>query len=49
MNVQKDMTLGFDDILKAREKDTFKDGAPRLAYERLTGQKAPTFGIKEIN
>jgi len=49
LGIQKEMTLGFDDILAAREKDAFKDAVPRLAYERLTGQKAPTFDIKEIN
>eukprot|EP00536_Pseudo-nitzschia_multiseries_P007029 jgi/Psemu1/255877/estExt_Genewise1Plus.C_1570017 len=48
LGIQNEMTLGFDDILEAREKDAFKNAVPRLAYERLTGQKAPTFDIKEI-
>ena len=49
MNIKHDMKAGFDDVLKAREKDLFKDGIPRLAYERLTGQQAPTFNINDIH
>ena len=36
-------------IRKERKKDTFKDAGPRLIYERLTGQSAPTFKIEDIN
>lgn len=49
LNIQEDMATAFRDILDAREKDTFKDAAPRLAYERATGQQAPTFRIDELN
>ena len=49
LKIQEDMKTAFDDILEAREKDTFKDAIPRLAYERLTGQQAPTFQIDELN
>ena len=47
--LQKEMKRGFDDILQAREKDTYMQAPQRLAYERLTGQKAPTFDIEEVN
>ena len=49
LNIQDEMALAFHDVLEAREKDAFKDAAPRLAYERLTGQQAPSFNIKEMN
>ena len=49
LNIQDEMNLGFHQILKAREADTFKDGGPRLAYEKVTGRQAPTFRIEEIN
>jgi hypothetical protein len=49
LNIQDDMNLGFHQILEARETDTFKDGGPRLAYEKVTGRQAPTFRIEEIN
>ena len=49
LNIQDDMNLGFHRILEAREKDSFKDGGPRLAYEKVTGRQAPTFRIEEIN
>lgn len=49
LNIQEEMATAFHDVLEAREKDTFKDAAPRLAYERLTGQKAPSFNIDEMN
>ena len=47
--VKADLMKGFDDILRARESDTYKDAPQRLAYERFTGQKAPTFDIAEVN
>lgn len=49
LSIQDEMATAFHDVLEAREKDAFKDAAPRLAYERLTGQKAPTFKIEEMN
>jgi hypothetical protein len=49
MAIQDEMKRGFVDILEARQKDAFRDAAPRFAYERLTGAKAPTFSIDEIN
>jgi hypothetical protein len=47
--IQNEMNRGFEDILRAREKDQYKDAPQRLAYERFTGNKAPTFDIKEVN
>jgi hypothetical protein len=49
LEIQNEMNRGFEDILRAREKDQYKDAPQRLAYERLTGNKAPTFDIKEAN
>jgi len=49
LQVQEEMRKGFEDILEARKKDTFRDGGPRLAYERLTGRQAPTFSIEDVN
>jgi hypothetical protein len=48
-NIQDEMKRGFDDVLRARKKDPFMQPAPRLLYERVTGQKAPTFDINEMN
>ena len=48
-SIQQDMTTAFADILQAREQDFFQDAPQRLAYERLTGQQAPTFPIEELN
>lgn len=47
--VQDELVRGFDDILAAREHDPFGDPVRRLAYERILGKKAPTFGISELN
>eukprot|EP00980_Cylindrotheca_fusiformis_P022318 scaffold9191_cov114-Cylindrotheca_fusiformis.AAC.13 len=47
--VKAEMNRGFHDILTAREKDVYRQAPQRLAYERLTGQKAPTFDIAEVN
>ena len=48
-DVKKEMMRGFDDILAAREKDPFGDNVKRLSYETLSGKKAPTFSIDELN
>jgi len=48
-SVQDEMYAGFEDILRARKKDPFRDAGPRLLYERITGQQAPTFPIEEVN
>jgi len=48
-DVKKEMMRGFDDILAAREKDPFGDDVMRLSYETITGKKAPTFSIDEMN
>lgn len=48
-DLQSEMNRGFGDILAAREKDTYKQAPQRLVYESLTGQKAPTFDIAEVN
>jgi hypothetical protein len=49
VEIQSEMKRGFSDILSAREKDTYKQAPQRLVYERLTGEKAPTFDIAEVN
>jgi hypothetical protein len=48
-SLQTEMKRGFDDILRAREKDRFMQAPPRFAYERITGRQAPTFDIEEVN
>lgn len=48
-SIQSEMKRGFDDILSAREKDMYKEAPARLAYERFSGTKAPTFDISEVN
>jgi len=47
--LKSEMKRGFDDILSAREKDNYRQAPQRLVYERVTGQKAPTFDIGEVN
>lgn len=47
--VKSELERGFDDVLRAREQDPFKDGIQRLAYEQLNGKSAPTFSIDEMN
>ena len=49
MNVQAEMKRGFDAILAAREKDPYKEAPQRITYELLTGKKAPTFPIGELD
>jgi 1-acyl-sn-glycerol-3-phosphate acyltransferase len=49
LEIQSEMKRGFADILAAREKDTYRQAPRRLVYERLTGEKAPTFDIAEVN
>ena len=46
--VQDELVRGFDDILRAREKDPYANPVRRLAFEQLTGKKAPTFSISEL-
>jgi hypothetical protein len=46
---QDGVRRGLDDILRARERDPFKDSPRRLVYERLFGKQAPTFPIDELN
>ena len=46
---QSQVRQGIDDLLRAREKDPFKDTPRRLAYERVFGKQAPTFSVSEIN
>jgi hypothetical protein len=46
---QDGVRQGLDDILRAREKDPFKDTPRRLVYERLFGKQAPTFPIDILN
>ena len=39
----------LDEILRARRKDPFRSAPRRLAYERVSGKKAPTFPVDELN
>lgn len=48
-SVQDAVKEGIRDILAAREKDPYKTAPPRLAYERLTGKKAPTFDVSALD
>lgn len=47
--LQREIENGFDDILRAREKDPYRDYPLRVAYERWTQKQAPTFDIQELN
>lgn len=40
---------GLDDLLRARDKDPFKDTRLRLAYESIFKRTAPTFPVDELN
>lgn len=48
-SLQDDMNAGFSAILEAREKDQYKEAIPRLAYERISGKKAPTFELEDLD
>jgi hypothetical protein len=48
-DIQAEMKRGFHDLLRAREKDPYKDSMKRFVYEQLTGKQAPTFSMKELN
>jgi pimeloyl-ACP methyl ester carboxylesterase/1-acyl-sn-glycerol-3-phosphate acyltransferase len=47
--VQEELNRGFDDVLRSRELDPFKDNVQRLAFEQVAGKAAPTFSIEEMN
>lgn len=47
--IQEETKRGISDILEARENDPYKNTPRRLAFERFTGNKAPTFSMEEIN
>lgn len=47
--IQTELMRGFTDLLRAREKDPFKDSNVRFVYERVTGKTAPTFAVAELN
>jgi hypothetical protein len=47
--VQDEMRRGFEAVLSAREKDPYKDAPRRIAYEQVTGKKAPTFDLRELD
>lgn len=47
--IKAEMNRGFDDILRARENDPYKDSLQRLALEQITGKPAPTFGMEEFH
>lgn len=47
--VQHELNRGFTDVLRAREKDPFKDTATRIFFELTTGKPAPTFSVEDLN
>lgn len=48
LRVQDEINRGFEDLLHARQKDPYMDAPSRLAFERLTGKKAPTFALRDL-
>ena len=48
-SVKEEVERGFDDILKSRPHDPYKDSTARIAVEQVTGKQAPTFGTEELN
>ena len=47
-DVKDEMMRGFDDVLRARENDPYKDAVKRMVVERVSGKQAHTFGMKEF-
>ena len=48
-DIQAEMMHGFEDLIRGREKDPFKDSFKRFVYEQVTGKQAPTFSVDELN
>lgn len=48
-DVVKETRRGLDDVLRARQHDPFNDTPRRIAYERLTRKKAPSFEVDRLN
>jgi len=48
-DIQLELYCGFQDLLRARAKDPFKDSITRFTYEQVTRKQAPTFSVKELN
>ena len=48
-DIKSELRRGLDDVLAAREHDPFKDFATRWALERVSGKRAPTFAVDELN
>lgn len=48
-DVKQEMQRGFEDILRARSKDPFSNTARRIAFEQITGRRAPTFPMTELH
>jgi hypothetical protein len=40
---------GIDDIFQARTEDPFSNTPLRVAYEQITGKRAPTFSVETLN
>ena len=49
IGIKSELRRGLDDVLLARESDPYKDFAQRLAVERISGKRAPTFSVDELN
>ena len=48
LHVQEEINRGFQDLLEARRKDPYMEAPSRLAFERVTGKKAPTFALSDL-
>lgn len=48
-NVKAEMQRGFDDVLRARESDPWRDTARRVVFEQFTGKTAPTFSLDKLH
>jgi len=47
--VKSELERGLQDILRARKNDPYVDSIKRLALEQVTGKRAPTFSVDELN
>mmetsp|Transcript_41535 Transcript_41535/g.125870 ORF Transcript_41535/g.125870 Transcript_41535/m.125870 type:complete len:287 (+) Transcript_41535:114-974(+) len=47
--VKEEIRGGIRDLLRAAERDPYRDSARRLVYERVWRKQAPTFPLMELN
>lgn len=46
---REELERGFDDVLRAREHDPYREAGRRLVEERARGRQAPTFSVELLN